>query len=98
MTKRAMDDVHKAKLAQDRAKAKAIREKASKLFTENGALLLSWKFWKNAPASEREAVRAAIHKADLACLNADIKAMQAQLHAKIAEKESLASDERCRCL
>ncbi|MGI5923154.1 MAG: hypothetical protein ACOX9E_04345 [Lentisphaeria bacterium] len=63
MTKRVMDDAHKTKLAQGRAKAKAIREKASELFTENGALLLSWKFWKNVPASEREAIRETIHKA-----------------------------------
>lgn len=89
MAKRVMDDEHKAKLTQGRLEAKAIREKASALLEEYGALLQSWKFWKNISASDRKAVTEAIHKADLASLNADIKAMQAQLNAKIEEKESL---------
>ena len=90
MAKRVMDNDHKAKLTQGRIEAKAIREKASELFTEYGALLQSWKFWKNISASNRKAATEAIRKADLASLNADIRAMQAQLDAKIEEKESLA--------
>ena len=90
MAKRVMDNDHKAKLNQDRIDAKAIREKASALLAEYGALLQSWKFWKNVSASDRKAVTEAIRKADLSCLNADIKAMQAQLNAMIEEKESLA--------
>ena len=89
MAKRKMDDDHKAKLAQGRIEAKAIREKASTFLEEYGSLLQSWKFWKNISASDRKAVTAAIRKADLASLNADIKAMQAQLDAKIEKKESL---------
>ena len=90
MAKRVMDDDHKAKLTQGRIEAKALREKASTLVEEYGTLLQSWKFWKAISASEREAVTEAICKADLACLSAGIKAMQAQLDAKIEEKESLA--------
>ena len=90
MAKRVMDNDHKAKLTQGRIEAKANREKASTLFMEYGALLQSWKFWKNVSASERKAVTEAIRKANMASLNADIKAMQAQLDAKIEEKESLA--------
>ena len=89
MAKREMDNDHKAKLTQGRIEAKAIREKASTLFEEYGTLLHSWNFWKNISASDREAATEAIRKADMACLNADIKAMQAQLDAKIEEKESL---------
>lgn len=90
MAKRVMDNDHKAKLVQGRIEAKAIREKASALLAEYGYLLQSWKFWKAISASEREAVMEAIRKANLASLNADIKAIQAQLDAKIEEKESLA--------
>jgi ABC-type bacteriocin/lantibiotic exporter with double-glycine peptidase domain len=90
MAKRVMDNDHKAKLTQGRIEAKAIREKASTLFEEYGTLLHSWNFWKNISASDREAATEAIRKADMASLNADIKAMQAQLDAKIEEKESLA--------
>lgn len=89
MAKRVMDDDHKAKLTQGRIEAKAIREKASTLFEEYGTLLHSWNFWKNISASDREAATEAIRKANMACLNSDIKAMQAQLDAKIEEKESL---------
>ena len=89
MAKRVMDNDHKAKLVQGRIEAKAIREKASALLAEYGALLQSWKFWKAISASDREAATEAIRKANLACLSADIKAMQAQLNAKIEEKESL---------
>jgi len=84
-----MDDGHKAKLSQGRIEAKHIREKAAKLLQEHGALLQSWKFWKAVPASEREAVAEAIRKADVACINADIKAMQAQLSTKMEAKKSL---------
>jgi len=84
-----MDNDHKAKLNQGRIEAKAIREKASTFLEEYGSLLQSWKFWKAISASEREAVMEAIRKANLASLNADIKAIQAQLDAKIEEKESL---------
>jgi ABC-type bacteriocin/lantibiotic exporter with double-glycine peptidase domain len=90
MAKRVMDNDHKAKLTQGRIEAKAIREKASTLFEEYGTLLHSWNFWKNISASDREAATEAIRKANMASLNADIKAMQAQLDAKIEEKESLA--------
>ena len=89
MAKRVMDNDHKAKLNQGRIEAKAIREKASTFLEEYGSLLQSWKFWKAISASEREAVMEAIRKANLASLNADIKAIQAQLDAKIEEKESL---------
>ena len=90
MAKRVMDNDHKAKLVQGRIEAKANREKASALLEEYSSLLQSWKFWKNVSASDRKAVTDAIRKADMASLNADIKTMQAQLDAKIAEKESLA--------
>ena len=90
MAKRVMDNDHKAKLTQGRINAIAIREKASTLFEEYGTLLHSWNFWKNISASDREAATEAIRKANMACLNSDIKAMQAQLDAKIEEKESLA--------
>ena len=89
MAKRAMDNDHKAKLTQGRIEAKANREKASTLLEEYGSLLQSWKFWKNVSAAERKAVTEAIRKANMASLNADIKAMQAQLDAKIKEKENL---------
>jgi multidrug resistance efflux pump len=89
MAKRVMDNDHKAKLTQGRIEAKAIREKASTFLEEYAPLLQSWKFWKAISASDREAATEAIRKADMACLNADIKAMQAQLDAKIEEKESL---------
>ena len=84
-----MDNDHKAKLTQGRIEAKANREKASTLLEEYGSLLQSWKFWKNVSAAERKAVTEAIRKANMASLNADIKAMQAQLDAKIKEKENL---------
>ena len=89
MAKRVMDNDHKAKLVQGRIEAKANREKASALLEEYSSLLQSWKFWKNVSASDRKAVTEAIRKADMASLNADIKAMQAQLDAKIEKKESL---------
>lgn len=89
MARRVMNNDLKAKLIQDRIDAKAIREKASALLAEHGALLHSWNFWKNISASDREAATEAIRKANMACLNSDIKAMQAQLDAKIEEKESL---------
>jgi hypothetical protein len=85
-----MDNDLKAKLTQGRIEAKANREKASALLEEYSSLLQSWKFWKNVSASDRKAVTEAIRKANMASLNADIKAMQAQLDAKIKEKESLA--------
>jgi len=84
-----MDEKHKAKLLQGRIQAKANREKASALLEEYGKVFQSWKFWKNVSGPEREAVLEAIRKADLANINADIKAMQAKIDAKIAEKESL---------
>ena len=90
MAKRVMDNDHKAKLTLGRIEAKAIREKASTFLEEYGYLLQSWKFWKAISASDREAATEAIRKADMASLNADIKAMQAQLDAKIEEKECLA--------
>jgi|LSQX01.1.fsa_nt_gb hypothetical protein len=90
MAKRIMDNDLKAKLTQGRIEAKANREKASALLEEYSSLLQSWKFWKNVSASDRKAVTEAIRKANMASLNADIKAMQAQLDAKIKEKESLA--------
>ncbi|HPY90413.1 MAG TPA: hypothetical protein PLE92_01255 [Lentisphaeria bacterium] len=89
MAKRVMDDEHKAKMLQGRIQAKANREKAAALLEEYGVALHSWKFWKNVSAPEREAVLEAIRKADLANINADIKAMQAQIDAKITEKENL---------
>ncbi|NMA39222.1 MAG: hypothetical protein GX937_03510 [Lentisphaerae bacterium] len=89
MAKRVMDEEHKAKLLQGRIQAKANREKAAALLEEHGETLQSWRFWKNISAPDREAVLEAIRKADLANINADIKAMQAKLDAKIAEKESL---------
>ena len=84
-----MDEEQKAKQLQGRITAKDLRDKASTLIKEYGSLLQSWSFWKNIPASERKAVSVAIRKADRACLDADIKAMQTQLNAKIAEKERL---------
>ena len=72
MAKRVMDDDHKAKLTQGRIEAKAIREIASELFDEYGNLLQSWKFWKAIAAPERENVKEAIRKADLASLSPDI--------------------------
>ena len=72
-----MDNDHKAKLTQGRIEARANREKASTLFTEYSSLLQSWKFWKAISASDRKGVTEAIRKANLANLNADIRAMQA---------------------
>ena len=90
MAKRVMDDTLKAKLAKGRTDAKEMRVLAPKLLEEYGALLLSWKFWKVLSATDREAITAAIRKADVSLLNEDIKQMQSQLEAKMAAKESLA--------
>mgnify|MGYP001034629554 CR=1 FL=1 len=89
MAKRVMDDALKAKLAKGRTDAKEMRVKAPKLLEQYGPLLLSWKFWKTLSGADRDAITAAIHKANLSRLNDDIKAMQAQLDAKVAEKETL---------
>lgn len=91
MAKRVMDDALKAKMAKGRADAREMRLKAPKLLEEYGALLLSWKFWRNLSMEDRNAISAAIRKADLACLNADIKSIQAELEAKQAEKENLSA-------
>jgi hypothetical protein len=89
MAKRVMDDALKAKLAQGRADARTMRTLAPKLMEEYGTYLKSWKFWKALPAEDRDAIAAAIRKADVSLLNEDIKRMQTQLEAKMAEKESL---------
>jgi len=90
MAKRMMDDALKAKLAKGRTDAKEMRTLAPKLMEEYGTFLQSWKFWKALPAADREAIAAAIRKADVSLLNEDIKKMQAQLEAKMAAKETLA--------
>ena len=90
MAKRVMDDTLKAKLAKGRTDAKEMRVLAPKLLEEYGAILLSWKLSKAISAADREAITAAIRKADVSLLNEDIKQMQSQLEAKMAAKESLA--------
>jgi TRAP-type C4-dicarboxylate transport system substrate-binding protein len=90
MAKRTMNEGLKAKKSQAAATARIISEQAPQLLEEYGAMLLSWRFWKTIPSTDRDAILAAIRKAEVSLLNKDIKTMQAELQAKIEAKENLA--------
>jgi len=86
---RVMTEDRKTSISEGRKRAKEQREAAEQLFEQCGAMLISWKFWKKVDAATRDEIIKAIKKANVAVLDADIRALEAQLAAMRAAKDEV---------
>lgn len=84
-----MTEERRNSISEGRRRAKEQREAAEQLFEQCGGMLISWKFWKKVDAATRDEIVKAIKKANVAVIDADIRALESRLAGLRATKEEI---------